>query len=211
MQAHAEGKGCGRKRGPKGFKDAYLGKGPYSQDVGCGFEGKLETKVPTIPEHVEYITREVLKNAVRATVEHHRASMDLPPVVVGIFEGKFDVLIKVSDRGGGFDRRVAKRIWEYGFTTARDLEKEKALPGTSVMEGTVQEQQKMQVAGFGVGLPLSRLYARYFGGDVHLSQMYGHGTDVLVNLNRLGNHTELDVSESDEEEEPTKKRQPPRQ
>jgi hypothetical protein len=134
------------------------------------FEGKLDTSLPTIPEHVEYITREIIKNALRATVEHNRTG-ELPPVVVGVFLGKFDVLIKVSDRGGGFDRKVARRIWEYGFTTARDLTKEKAKPGTSVMEGTPQEQQKLQVAGFGVGLPLSRLYARYFGGDVHLSQM----------------------------------------
>ena len=37
---------------------------------------------------------------------------------------------------------------------------------------------------------------------------YGHGTDVLVNLNRLGNHTELDVSESDDDEEPKKMRTP---
>lgn len=61
------------------------------------------------------------------------------------------------------------------------------------MDGSRRERQKLQVAGFGVGLPLSRLYARYFGGDVHLSQMYGHGTDVLINLNRLGNQTELRV------------------
>ena len=29
---------------------------------------------------------------------------------------------KVSDRGGGFDKKTARRVWDYGFTTAnKDL------------------------------------------------------------------------------------------
>ncbi|CAN0314005.1 unnamed protein product, partial [Ectocarpus fasciculatus] len=33
------------------------------------------------------------------------------------------------------------------------------------------------LAGFGMGLPLSRVYARYFGGDVLLKSMEGFGMD----------------------------------
>jgi len=165
-------------------------------------EGQLDTVIPIIPEHLEYITREIIKNAVRATVDANPGETSFPVVTIGIYQGKYDVLIKVSDRGGGFDKKVAKRIWDYGFTTARDLEKEKAAPGSSpILQAEEIDKQKLQIAGFGVGLPLSRLYARYFGGDVHMSQMYGHGTDVFINLNRLGNHTELDVSSDEESEE----------
>ena len=40
--------------------------------------------------------------------------------------------------------------------------------------------------GIHLGLPHCRLYARYFGGDVHIQSMPGHGTSVYINLNHLG-------------------------
>ena len=40
------------------------------------------------------------------------------------------------------------------------------------------------------GLPISRVYARYFGGDLHIVSMEGHGTDAFLHVSRLTNHTE---------------------
>jgi signal transduction histidine kinase len=85
-------------------------------------------------------------------------------------------MIKISDRGGGLPKSVERRLWEYGFTTAN------------------KSRRENQIAGYGVGLPLARLYARYFGGDINIHHMYGHGSEVLINLNRLGETHELDVS-----------------
>ncbi|CAN0423398.1 unnamed protein product [Discosporangium mesarthrocarpum] len=36
-----------------------------------------------------------------------------------------------------------------------------------------------------MGLPLSRLYARYFGGSLKLRPMEGYGTDAYLHLHRL--------------------------
>jgi hypothetical protein len=41
------------------------------------------------------------------------------------------------------------------------------------------------MAGLGFGLPLSRLYARYFGGNLSLISMPGYGVDAYLNLRHL--------------------------
>jgi len=47
------------------------------------------------------------------------------------------------------------------------------------------------MAGYGDGLPMARLYARYFGGDIRVVSMEGYGTDVYIFLNKLGDLTEF--------------------
>ena len=59
-----------------------------------------------------------------------------------------------------------------------------ALPdGGASYDGLSAETLPMH--GLGYGLPLSRLYARYFKGDIQIASVDGYGTDVYVYLQRL--------------------------
>ena len=82
--------------------------------------GRKDLTFSYIPDHLHYILLELLKNALRATVETHGIDADYPPVEVIIADGNEneDVVIKVADEGGGIPRSVIKKIWSYLFTTA---------------------------------------------------------------------------------------------
>ena len=78
-------------------------------------------------------------------------------------------------------------MWTYLFTTAK-LTAEELLDAE---ERTHQCSNRPDpIAGFGYGLPLSRLYARHFGGELSLTSMEGYGTDAYLHLSKLGNKTE---------------------
>ena len=130
---------------------------------------------------------ELLKNSMRATVEWHGVDAELPPIKVVIADGKDneDVVIKVSDEGGGIPRSNMEKIWSYLFTTADPKIQEGMIGNQAQDHGT-----DSPLAGLGYGLPISRSYCRYFGGDLSIMSMEGYGTDAFVYLTRLGNSRE---------------------
>jgi len=130
--------------------------------------GSTQLGFSYVPTHLHKIFVELFKNSMRATCEHHKTKAHLPPIQVVIAEGDDDVSIKVSDRGGGIARDGIQRIWSYTYTTA------------------IARDQN-QIAGYGDGLPLCRLYARYFGGDLKMMSMQGFGTDAFLHIHKLGN------------------------
>ncbi|KAJ9116658.1 hypothetical protein QFC20_000591 [Naganishia adeliensis] len=130
-----------------------------------------------------HICFELLKNSLRAVVERHGVENedDFPPIKVVVVEGKEDLTIKISDEGGGIPRSAMPQIWTYMYTTMQEAQD---------LENVAQNDFKAPMAGFGYGLPLSRLYARFFGGDLRLISMEGYGTDAYIHLNKLSSSAE---------------------
>ncbi|ODV83413.1 hypothetical protein CANARDRAFT_203272 [[Candida] arabinofermentans NRRL YB-2248] len=144
-----------------------------------------------VPGHLVHMLFETLKNSLRATIEHQMKlnpsinieDIEYPPVKVIVAEGEEDITIKVSDEGGGVARSAMPLIWTYFYTSADKMEEvqdDQRLGGVS----------KPPFMGLGVGLPHSRLYARYFSGDLKMISMEGYGTDVYLHLNRLSSSSE---------------------
>lgn len=119
-----------------------------------------------VPGHLSHMLFETLKNSLRAVVETHGQDKEEFPVTkVIIAEGKEDITIKVSDEGGGIPRSAIPLVWTYMYTTVET---------TPNLDPDFNKSDfKAPMAGFGYGLPISRLYARYFGGDLKLISMEG--------------------------------------
>ena len=127
-----------------------------------------------IPSHLFYITLEILKNSLYSTINFHKIDND-KPINVYLSKGKDDLIIKISDFGGGFPLEDLKKIYSYGYSSNTNIP---SLDDRNVL------------SGFGHGVPLSRLYCRYFGGELSILPFEGVGTDVFIYINRLGNTDE---------------------
>ena len=160
-----------------------------------------------VPVHLEYILTEILKNAFRATVEHHyqlygtTAAHPVAPVTVTISPPPSPaspfLSIRVRDQGGGVSPSNMARIFSYAFTTAGNADSDGGGPyaaqhvgGSAAVDdnggagdgnlfgeitGKGVQVGLGTIAGLGYGLPMSRLYAKYFGGSLDLFSLDGWG------------------------------------
>lgn len=119
-----------------------------------------------VPGHLSHMLFETLKNSLRAVVETHgQEKEEFPVTQVVVSEGREDITIKISDEGGGIPRSSIPLVWTYMYTTVDQ---------TPNLDPDFNKSDfKAPMAGFGYGLPISRLYARYFGGDLKLISMEG--------------------------------------
>lgn len=118
-----------------------------------------ESDCTFVPEHVDFVLRELLVNACKATLRKHGAEPAgrMPPVRVVVAAGEASLTIKVADEGGGLPRSRLDDIWSYQPRWLLNSEK-------------------------GLGLPIARLYAKYFGGALHLAPLEGFGTDCYASF-----------------------------
>ena len=163
--------------------------------------------LPLLADHLQYIVIEMLKNSLHATVKTHLkrdetgfvTCDDMPPVVLKIIGGDSEyATISVEDQGGGIKRSDMTSIMCYTYSTAGDLAKamaqsrpkreceepEHLLMGMAEKKDPSEGHSPTPLAGYGFGLPMSRVYARIFGGDIITASVEGYGTRVLIYIHK---------------------------
>jgi 26S proteasome regulatory subunit T1 len=135
-----------------------------------------------------------------------RITISPPHGLLGSMSGTSFLSLRIRDQGGGVSPSNMARIFSYAFTTAgRGAEDDGGGPyaaqhvGGSAAIGAGDSGETLfgeitgkglqtgigTIAGLGYGLPMSRLYAKYFGGSLDLMSLDGWGSDVFLKLRCL--------------------------
>jgi len=152
----------------------------------AGVRGQKDTPCifSYIPGYLRYIILELLKNSFKATVENASNPADIgsSPVRILVCRDEHRVAIMVSDRAGGIPLDVGDQVWSYMYGAAARGDSS----GTARGDATDDKAPvATPLAGYGVGLPTSRLYARYLGGKLEVTSYPGYGTQAHVLLPRI--------------------------
>jgi pyruvate dehydrogenase kinase 2/3/4 len=154
-------------------EDASMASLHYYKDLGLipKIDIKLEGN-PIIsyrPNNLYFIAFEILKNSIRAMVEGNVKKN----IEVEINQTTESIIFVFRDFGPSVNYDHVKSLFDYSFTSVSESEQHK----------------KEILAGFGHGLPLSRLYAKYFGGNLIFVPYKDIKSEVILYLSK--NHTKL--------------------
>ncbi|KNZ51020.1 hypothetical protein VP01_412g6 [Puccinia sorghi] len=92
--------------------------------------------------------------------------------------------IRIRDHGGGIDPQDLPHVFSYAFTTVgSEKSGQDSMANQADFDRISYGQESLKsslgrIAGLGFGLPMARLYCRYFGGNLELVNMHGIGGGV---------------------------------
>jgi len=162
----------------------------YGRAPRVTINGHLNAHFAYLEQPLGYILSELIKNAMRATLENHMHDTHVPDVAVTIANNDEDFIIRISDRGGGISHELEDKVFEYHFTTADDHVNPEAENAddrgffNNLLEGA-NRGPSGPMYGYGFGLPTARAYAKYLGGSLTLKSLQGIGTDVYLRLKHI--------------------------
>ncbi|KAI9143326.1 histidine kinase-like ATPase [Paraphysoderma sedebokerense] len=150
-----------------------------------------------VESHLHRILFEVIKNSMGAVSERHRDNKEIPPLKLVIAKGGEDIAFRLSDRGTGLAQSCLKDLFNFGLSTkaVNSSDTTDSAPISNQRNPLRETELKNDLPTYisqplyrpgGHGLSLSRLYARYFGGEVEVVSMEGFGTESYVYLKREG-------------------------
>eukprot|EP00435_Cladocopium_sp_Y103_P039508 s4229_g10.t1 len=174
----------------------YRGRRDYEQSVHGIKRDRAGVRKNMRYRHLFYIFLELVKNAARASIERAQleglledtfagngngdSKAEIPSIHVTVPEDREQGIwdhersVKLADHGTGMNRRVLSKAFSYFYSSV------KARP--TIAAEVSDFDRRMPLAGFGFGLPISRVMARYFAGDIDVNSIPGQGTDVYVYL-----------------------------
>eukprot|EP00933_Yihiella_yeosuensis_P049347 TRINITY_DN4614_c0_g3_i3.p1 TRINITY_DN4614_c0_g3~~TRINITY_DN4614_c0_g3_i3.p1 ORF type:complete len:448 (+),score=52.81 TRINITY_DN4614_c0_g3_i3:37-1380(+) len=128
-----------------------------------------------VDTHLYYMFFEVLKNSLRASARKDAGKGKPPPIHATLMIGtsldtENERAIKISDEGEGMRKSDVKKVWSYFYSTGNAQNEPDEV--TSGLLST----------GRGLGLPMTRVLARYFGGEIDLHSIKRKGTDAYIYL-----------------------------
>lgn len=130
-------------------------------------------RFPYVDIHLYFVFFEVLKNAMLTSIAKAGPDEKPPPIHVSILTGtslsaENERTLKITDSGEGIHREDVRKVWSYFYS--------------KVAEPVGESQRIHPLAGRGLGLAVSRVLVRYFGGEIDLHSIPRKGTDVYVYL-----------------------------
>ena len=138
----------------------------FSEEPLYIINNKDDININYLPSHIYYILNEVIKNSV---IAHNKKNiLDKEPIVIDMFDSESELVIKVSDKGDSFSYNDIKKVLTYSYSTEKidDLDKD------------------FIIGGFGFGLPLAKVYAKYFKGNIIVNPNLNYGTDIFIYLDK---------------------------
>jgi signal transduction histidine kinase len=114
---------------------------------------------------------------------HSNANI-LPPIKVTIGVGDEQVMFRISDQGftfyllllgGGIPKEAKPNLWNFIKPDSKDILNQPEIVAK------VQELVPINVS-LGIGLPMSKVYANYWGGNISLYSMERFGVDAYLTI-----------------------------
>lgn len=133
-----------------------------------------ETQFPYVAIHLYKVFFEVLRNALVSSVRRAASAGGRPPPIhASLLTGtslttENERTVRISDNGQGIPGEDVRKVWSY-FYGAEERNRDCI-------------ENASQLSGKGLGLAISRVMMRYFGGDIDLHSINRMGTDVYIHL-----------------------------
>ena len=123
--------------------------------------------------YLKYVILEILKNSIVATQENEN-----PIINIKCFNDKNFIILKIDDNGYGINEKNLNKIWEFSYTTSEVNYK-------NFFENDFQLSNP--IAGFGYGLPISRILLKTFNGNIKIFSQENVGTSTYLFIDLSSN------------------------